>query len=106
MSRSVAPALVRRDDILESDRAGEPVDARGRQVFLERFIHSAICRVRPDVQSVVHTHSPAVISFSVSQVPTRATFLIDKVGPCSGLDQRRRAGGPIGSAGSRVANAG
>jgi ribulose-5-phosphate 4-epimerase/fuculose-1-phosphate aldolase len=74
MSRSVAPALIQRDDILEFDRDGEPVDARGRQVFLERFIHSAIYRVRPDVLSVVHTHSPAVIPFSVSQVPMRATF--------------------------------
>jgi ribulose-5-phosphate 4-epimerase/fuculose-1-phosphate aldolase len=74
MSRSLAPALVQHDDILEFDRDGEPVDARGRQVFLERFIHSAVYRARPDVQSVVHTHSPAVIPFSVSQVPMRATF--------------------------------
>jgi ribulose-5-phosphate 4-epimerase/fuculose-1-phosphate aldolase len=74
MSRSLAPALVQRDDILEFDRDGEPVDANGRQVFLERFIHSALYRARSDVQSVVHTHSPAVIPFSVSQVPMRATF--------------------------------
>jgi ribulose-5-phosphate 4-epimerase/fuculose-1-phosphate aldolase len=74
MSRSLAPALVQRDDILEFDRDGEPVDARGRQIFLERFIHSAVYRARADVQSVVHTHSPAVIPFSVSGVPMRATF--------------------------------
>jgi ribulose-5-phosphate 4-epimerase/fuculose-1-phosphate aldolase len=74
MSRSLAPALVQRDDILEFDGEGEPVDAKGRQVFLERFIHSVVYRARPDVQSVVHTHSPAVIPFSVSQVPMRATF--------------------------------
>jgi HCOMODA/2-hydroxy-3-carboxy-muconic semialdehyde decarboxylase len=43
-------------------------------VFLERFIHAEIYRVRPDVMSVVHTHSAGVIPFSVSQVPLRAMF--------------------------------
>jgi ribulose-5-phosphate 4-epimerase/fuculose-1-phosphate aldolase len=74
MSRSLAPALVTADDIMEFDLDGNPVDARGRTVFLERFIHAEIYRVRPDVMSVVHTHSPGVIPFSVSQVPLRAMF--------------------------------
>ncbi len=37
MSRSLAPALVSADDIMEFDLDGNPVDARGRPVFLERF---------------------------------------------------------------------
>ena len=74
MSRSLAPALVTADDIMEFDLDGNPVDARGRTVFLERFIHAEIYRMRPDVMSVVHTHSPGVIPFSVSQVPLRAMF--------------------------------
>jgi HCOMODA/2-hydroxy-3-carboxy-muconic semialdehyde decarboxylase len=74
MSRSLAPALVTADDIMEFDLDGNPVDVRGRTVFLERFIHAEIYRVRPDVMSVVHTHSPGVIPFSVSQVPLRAMF--------------------------------
>jgi len=74
MSRSLAPALVKPDDIMEFDLDGNPVDARGRSVFLERFIHAEIYRARPDVMSVVHTHSPGVIPFSVSQVPLRAMY--------------------------------
>src|SRR5579864_3028314 len=74
MSRSLAPALVTADDIMEFDLDGNPVDARGRSVFLERFIHAEIYRARPDVMSVVHTHSPGVIPFSVSKVPLRAMY--------------------------------
>jgi HCOMODA/2-hydroxy-3-carboxy-muconic semialdehyde decarboxylase len=59
---------------MEFDLDGNPVDARGRTVFLERFIHSEIYKARPDVMSVVHTHSPGVIPFSVSKVPLRAMF--------------------------------
>jgi ribulose-5-phosphate 4-epimerase/fuculose-1-phosphate aldolase len=74
MARSLAPALVTADDIMEFDLDGNAVDARGRTVFLERFIHSEIYKARPDVMSVVHTHSPGVIPFSVTKVPLRAMF--------------------------------
>jgi HCOMODA/2-hydroxy-3-carboxy-muconic semialdehyde decarboxylase len=33
---------------------------------VERFIHSAIYKARPDVMSVIHSHSPAVIPFGVT----------------------------------------
>ena len=74
LSRSLAPALVTADDIMEFDLDGNAVDPRGRSVFLERFIHSEIYKARPDVMSVVHTHSAGVIPFGVSQVPLRAMF--------------------------------
>ena len=74
MSRSVAPALVTVDDIMEFDQDGNAVDPRGRTVFLERFIHSEIYKARPDVQSVVHAHSHGVISFSVSTVKLQAIY--------------------------------
>ena len=74
MSRSLAPALVTADDIMEFDLDGNAVDNSGRSVFLERFIHSEIYKARPDVMSVVHTHSPGVIPFAVSQVPLRPVF--------------------------------
>src|ERR1700738_1154718 len=74
MSRSLAPALVTADDIMEFDLDGNAGDARGRSVFLERFIHSEIYRARPDVMSVVHPHSPGVIPFGVSKVPLQAMF--------------------------------
>src|SRR5262252_3185341 len=37
MSRSMAPALVKADDILEFDLDSVPVDPKGRALFLERF---------------------------------------------------------------------
>ena len=74
MSRSLAPALVTADDIMEFDLDGNAVDARGRSLFLERFIHGEIYKARPDVMSVVHTHSPGVIPFTVTKVPLRAMF--------------------------------
>ncbi len=74
MSRSLAPALVTADDIMEFDLDGNAVDARGRSLFLERFIHAEIYKARPDVMSIVHTHSPGVLPFSVSKTPLRPLF--------------------------------
>jgi ribulose-5-phosphate 4-epimerase/fuculose-1-phosphate aldolase len=74
MARSVAPALVTAEDIMEFDENGEPVDARGRAIFLERFIHAEIYRARPDVMAVVHAHSPAVIPFTVSKTQLKPMF--------------------------------
>ena len=74
MARSMAPALVTPADILEFDLQGEPLDAKGRAVYLERFIHSAIYKVRPDVQAIVHSHSPAVIPFGVTTVQLKPLY--------------------------------
>jgi HCOMODA/2-hydroxy-3-carboxy-muconic semialdehyde decarboxylase len=76
MSRSLAPALVTADDIMEYDLDGNPVDAHGRASFLERFIHAEIYRARPDVQAVIHSHANAVIPFSNSKVPLRPMALV------------------------------
>ena len=76
MSRSLAPALVKAEDIMEFDLDGNPTDQRGRAVFLERFIHAEVYKARPDVNAVVHSHSPGVIPFGASQVPLRAMYHI------------------------------
>ncbi len=72
LSRSRAPALVMAGDIMEFDLDSNPIDAKGRGLFLERFIHGETYRARPDVNAVVHSHSPAVIPFSVTDQPLRA----------------------------------
>lgn len=74
LSRSMAPSRVRADDIIEHDQNGEPVDANGRGVYLERFIHAEIYRARPDVVSVVHSHSASVIPFGISRVELQPVF--------------------------------
>jgi ribulose-5-phosphate 4-epimerase/fuculose-1-phosphate aldolase len=74
MARSVAPALVTPEDIIEYDLESNPVDAKGRGSFLERFIHGEIYRARPDIGSVVHSHSPSVVPFGLVAVPMQAMF--------------------------------
>ena len=71
MSRARAPGLVTASDIMEFNLDGEPVHDDDRPIYSERFIHSEIYRVRPDVTAVVHSHSPNVVPFSVTQVPLR-----------------------------------
>jgi HCOMODA/2-hydroxy-3-carboxy-muconic semialdehyde decarboxylase len=71
MSRSMAPALVTADDILEYDLNSTPIDQRGRAVYLERFIHGEIYKLRPDVRAIVHSHSPSVIPYANTKVPLR-----------------------------------
>ena len=66
IARSMAPALVEVADIVEVDLDGNVHDAQGRRTYVERFIHSAIYKARPDVMSVIHSHSPAVIPFGVT----------------------------------------
>jgi HCOMODA/2-hydroxy-3-carboxy-muconic semialdehyde decarboxylase len=74
MSRSIAPELVTAADVMEYDLDSNPVDARGRATYLERFIHGEVYRVRPDVQAIVHDHSPSVIPFGVSTAPLRPLY--------------------------------
>jgi HCOMODA/2-hydroxy-3-carboxy-muconic semialdehyde decarboxylase len=69
LSRSMAPALVTAADIMEFDLDSNPIDARGRTPYLERFIHGEIYKVRPDVMAIVHSHSPAVLPFADTNVP-------------------------------------
>src|SRR2546427_10337659 len=72
MARSLAPALVTPDDIIEYDLDSNAVNANGRSGFVERFIHGEIYKARPDIQSVVHSHSPSVIPFGLVGVPPQA----------------------------------
>ena len=74
MSRSLAPALVTADDIMEFDLDSVACEDKGRSGFLERFIHGQIYKARPDVMAVVHSHSPSVIPFGLVNTPMRAMF--------------------------------
>lgn len=74
LSRSLAPELVTEADIMEYDLDSKPVDQRGRSMYRERFIHGEIYKSRPEVNAVVHSHSPSVIPFGVTTVPMRPIF--------------------------------
>jgi ribulose-5-phosphate 4-epimerase/fuculose-1-phosphate aldolase len=95
LARNMAPALVTADDILEFDRDGNPLDARGRAVYLERFIHSEIYKAHPAVRAIVHSHSPAVIPFGVTDVPLRPVYHMSAfLGSGAPVFEIREAGGP------------
>ena len=71
LSRSKSPAIIIPEDIMEFDLDSNPVDHQDRLMYIERFIHGEIYKARPDVNAVVHSHSPTVIPFSVTSVKLR-----------------------------------
>jgi HCOMODA/2-hydroxy-3-carboxy-muconic semialdehyde decarboxylase len=76
LARSMAPALVVANDILEYDSQGEPIKQGGPNSYLERYIHAAIYRARPDVIAVVHSHSAAIIPFGITGTSLRPVYHI------------------------------
>jgi ribulose-5-phosphate 4-epimerase/fuculose-1-phosphate aldolase len=74
LSRSIAPESVAAADILEYGLDGEPIDAKGKTSYKERYIHSEIYRARPDVNAVVHCHAPSLIPFGVTKVALRPMY--------------------------------
>ncbi|MGY1691941.1 class II aldolase/adducin family protein [Geodermatophilus sp. SYSU D01105] len=69
LSRNLAPGLVGPDDVQRITLDGTTEDPRPS--YLELWIHAEIYRARPDVNAVVHSHSPAVIPFGVARTPLR-----------------------------------
>jgi HCOMODA/2-hydroxy-3-carboxy-muconic semialdehyde decarboxylase len=67
ISRSLAPELIERDDIVELGLDGQPVRDETRPLYLERFIHAAILEARPDLQAVVHAHAEDTLPFGIAQ---------------------------------------
>ncbi len=69
ISRSIAPESVTAADILALDLESRSVhpDDDGKLLYRERFIHGEIYKVRADVNSVVHSHSPTVVPFTVTR---------------------------------------
>ena len=75
LARNMAPGQVTDQDILEFGLDGAPLNAAGRTVYLERFIHSEIYRARPDATAIVHSHSPSIVPLSISKAARlRAVF--------------------------------
>jgi len=68
MSRSRSPELVTRADLLAFRLDNTPVSETEHRLFAERPIHGALYEARPDVMSVVHSHSHSVIPFGLSSV--------------------------------------
>jgi HCOMODA/2-hydroxy-3-carboxy-muconic semialdehyde decarboxylase len=67
MSRHLAPGLVTPDDLITYDLDSNPVEPTPHRLYSERYIHGEIYKRRPDVQSVVHCHAPALIPFGITK---------------------------------------
>ncbi|MBV8649900.1 MAG: class II aldolase/adducin family protein [Alphaproteobacteria bacterium] len=75
LARSMAPGLVGPADLMAFDLASNALGGDSRVGYVERFIHGEIYRARPEIMSVVHSHSPSVVPFGVvSGVTLRAVF--------------------------------
>ena len=80
LARSLSPALVDVDDIIEFQLDGTPVDTNERRpLYLERFIHGGVYEKRPDVKAALHSHADDLLPFSISKT-TRLRPVIHAVG--------------------------
>jgi ribulose-5-phosphate 4-epimerase/fuculose-1-phosphate aldolase len=76
LPRAMPPSIVAAEDVLEfSVETSQPIDPRGRRVNGERYLHGEIYKARPDVSAIVHSHSQAVIPFSITSVPLRPVIV-------------------------------
>jgi ribulose-5-phosphate 4-epimerase/fuculose-1-phosphate aldolase len=69
-----APGLVTQDDLAIYDLDSNAQTLYERRPYNERFIHGEIYKARPDVHSVVHCHTPSLVTFCVCQVPLRPLY--------------------------------
>src|SRR5829696_6703892 len=68
LSRSLAPELIEKEDIVEHDLDGNPVDKNEkRSLYLERFIHAAILKARPEIHATVHAHAEDILPFGIAK---------------------------------------
>jgi ribulose-5-phosphate 4-epimerase/fuculose-1-phosphate aldolase len=74
LSRARSPEIVDASDILEFNKNGEPIDAKGQKPYAERALHAALYEARPDVQCVVHHHARAVLTFCITDIPLKPVF--------------------------------
>ena len=94
LSRNRAPGLVAAKDILVYDFDGELAEPSDQRSYLERFIHAEIYRSRPDVMSVIHSHSQSVIPFGAIGQRLRPVFHMSGfLGSGSALFEIRESGG-------------
>lgn len=71
ISRSMSPALVTAEDIIECNLDNNPIRKEETKLFFERIIHGEVYKARPDVMSVIHNHSPSLVPFANSDTRLR-----------------------------------
>jgi HCOMODA/2-hydroxy-3-carboxy-muconic semialdehyde decarboxylase len=76
LSSSRSPELVTEDNIMEFDLDSNPIDQRGRSIFVERSIHGSVYKARPDVNAVCHNHAHQLIPFAATATPIKAVWVM------------------------------
>ena len=71
LSRARAPERIEVADLMDFTLDGAAIDAAGRKPYAERHIHGAVYAARPDVQAVVHNHSPSLVPFGITGTELR-----------------------------------
>jgi len=95
LARSMAPGLVTAEDILEFTLDGSALDPRDRTLYVERFIHSEIYKAHPEIKAIVHSHSPSIIPFGVTDVSLRPIYHMSSfLAAGVPIFEIREAGGP------------
>lgn len=82
ITRAVAPGVATVDDVLVCDLNGKVLEGRYKTTFTEVVAHSEVYKKRPDINSVIHSHSPYVIALSLTGatvVPSDVQF--PQIGP-------------------------
>ncbi len=74
MTRDNFSWIDKEDYIVELDLDSNPCKSNGSKPSLERFIHGEIYRARPDVNAIVHTHSPTLLPFGVSKTQLQPLY--------------------------------
>jgi len=67
----VSPGQAVEEDIILLDLNGNKLDGR-LEAAKEIPLHLAVCRKRPDVMAIAHTHSPMIVALSAAGVRLRA----------------------------------
>lgn len=63
------PSRVGPDDYLAFGLDGEPVAPTAAPLFIERYIHAAVFKARPDVTAVCHHHAGALMPYCLTGMP-------------------------------------
>lgn len=67
MARHLPPGMVTAKDIVLFDMDSTPLTHADKPQYSERFIHSEIYKLRPEVMSVVHCHAHPLIPFGAAK---------------------------------------
>jgi 3-hydroxy-2-methylpyridine-4,5-dicarboxylate 4-decarboxylase len=74
LSRSIAPSVVKVEDIMEFDMNGNALNGDMRVAYGERFIHSGILKNRPDINSVIHGHASPVLPYGLTGTTLKPVY--------------------------------